>query len=117
MEYPSGPYLSYGLLSRGTSCGESWYKLESAIITQYIQRTDLRPFAQILCYPVITAGAYAHEESIQNLLQEHAEDEQLRNHVSLELQVHKDVPEPFCGIPIPIQRFPYKILCCLPLPW
>ena len=26
-------------------------------------------------------------------------------------------PEPFCGIPIPIQRFPYKILCCLPLPW
>ena len=28
-------------------------------------------------------------------MQEHAEDEQLRNHVSLELQVHKDVPRTF----------------------
>lgn len=74
------------------SLGINW---NQPIITQYIQRTDLRPFAQILCYPVITAGAYAHEESIQNLLQEHAEDEQLRNHVSLELQVHKDVPRTF----------------------
>lgn len=74
------------------SLGINW---NQPIITQYFQRQDLRPFGQILCYPVITAGAYAHEESIRNLLQEHAEDAQLRKHVSLELHVHKDVPRTF----------------------
>ena len=41
------------------SLGINW---NQPIITQYFQRQDLRPFGQILCYPVITAGAYAHEE-------------------------------------------------------
>lgn len=65
------------------------------LITEYFHRDDLRPYAQILCYPLITSGEFAHEESMQNLLQERACDPQARKQVSLELLVHRNVPRTF----------------------
>lgn len=65
------------------------------MVTDVLQRQDLQPFAQILCYPVISSGTYAHVESFQNLLQDKADDETYRTMVSLEQQVHKQVPRTF----------------------
>lgn len=53
---------------------------------------DIKPNALCLCYPVITAGIYRHEESISNCLA----DESLRyENVSLELQVDENMPPVF----------------------
>lgn len=65
------------------------------VITDFFHRADLRPFAQILCYPLITAGAATHEESMRNLLQNQYDNPQMRDRVSLELLVHPDVPRTF----------------------
>lgn len=54
----------------------------------------LKPFGLILCYPVITSDrTYTHEESIQNLIGDAGED--LREKMSLEKQVGKQVPQTF----------------------
>ena len=53
----------------------------------------LRPDGLILCYPVITAGPYAHEGSFQNLLGDRVEE--LREQVSLEKLVTGDTPPVF----------------------
>lgn len=55
---------------------------------------QIRPNRLLLCYPVITAGAFAHEGSFQNLLGEEIAEEQ-RAEQSLELQVHPDMPPVF----------------------
>lgn len=52
-----------------------------------------RPDAAILCYPVITSGEMAHQESIENLLGE-ASAEELQ-YMSLEKQVSADMPPCF----------------------
>lgn len=65
------------------------------LITEVFQDHTLRPYAQILCYPVITAGVQAHEESFRNLLQEDYDKPEMRELVSLERQVHRDVPRTF----------------------
>ena len=58
------------------------------------EREELRPNALVLGYPVITAGAAAHEESIHNLLG--AQDTpKMRRSVSLETQVSGCVPPVF----------------------
>lgn len=51
-----------------------------------------RPEAQILCYPVITAGKYAHERSMTNLA---GKDTGRWGQFSLEHMVHKGVPPTF----------------------
>jgi len=53
-----------------------------------------RPDALILCYPVISAGAFAHEGSFQNLLGAEGSPE-LRQKMSLELQVTPETPPTF----------------------
>lgn len=53
----------------------------------------LRPDGMILCYPVITAGEYAHRGSIQNLLGER--EQELSAKMSLEDQVDADTPPAF----------------------
>lgn len=53
-----------------------------------------RPNGQILCYPVITAGAYTHQGSIDNLIGEHPTEEQ-RKTVALEQQISADTPPAF----------------------
>ena len=56
----------------------------------------VRPDKLILCYPVISAGRYAHQESICCLLgEEGAQKEELRALVSLENQVDEDFPPVF----------------------
>ncbi len=57
-----------------------------------------RPNAQILCYPVITAGEYAHRGSIVNLVGEadgHQYDNPRADAVSLEKHVSADTPPCF----------------------
>ncbi len=54
---------------------------------------QIRPNGMILCYPVITSGAFGHEESFRNLLGERYEE--LREQISLEKQVSKDTPKTF----------------------
>ena len=56
-------------------------------------KEDIRPNGQILCYPVITAGEYAHCGSFANLLGEDAEEMQCK--FSLENMVNHDVPRTF----------------------
>ena len=60
---------------------------------QMPQGRDCRPDAMILGYPVITAGEYAHRESVRNLLGD--DEERLRDEVSLERFVREDTPPVF----------------------
>lgn len=53
-----------------------------------------RPNAQILCYPVLTAGAYTHQGSIENLIGTAPTEEQ-RAMVALEQQIDGDTPPAF----------------------
>ncbi len=55
---------------------------------------ESRPDAVILCYPVITTGKYAHEESIRMLLGDDPSAEELE-YMSLEKNVTKDTPPAF----------------------
>lgn len=52
-----------------------------------------QPNGQILCYPVITSGEFAHKGSFENLIGEGQEE--LRKKMSLEYQVNKDTPRTF----------------------
>ena len=54
---------------------------------------EMCPDAMILCYPVITSGAYAHRESIVNLLGESYAS--MKEDVSLERFVREDTPPVF----------------------
>lgn len=53
----------------------------------------LRPNGQILCYPVITSGLYAHHGSIHNLLDDRYEED--KDSQSLENFVTQDTPPTF----------------------
>lgn len=55
----------------------------------------IRPDGLILCYPVITAGEYAHEGSVKNLLGERRVDRELLDLISLEKQAGSQVPPTF----------------------
>lgn len=62
--------------------------------TSLIKKGMNKPNALILSYPVITSGEFAHKGSFDNLVGEEAEEELLQ-HMSLELQVNKNVPPTF----------------------
>ncbi|MBO5278991.1 MAG: alpha/beta hydrolase [Lachnospiraceae bacterium] len=53
----------------------------------------IRPSGQVLCYPVITSGEFAHRGSFRALLGER--EEELKDFVSLENQVTADTPPAF----------------------
>lgn len=55
---------------------------------------QIRPDRLLLCYPVITAGAFAHQGSFQNLLGRELSEEEKREQ-SLEQQVHPEMPPVF----------------------
>ena len=55
---------------------------------------QLKPAGMILCYPVITSGAYAHRGSFEALLKNQYNEEMLTLN-SLEKQVSKDTPQAF----------------------
>lgn len=54
----------------------------------------LRPNAQILGYPVITSGRYAHRNSFENLLGENSSEMQMER-LSLENSVNENTPATF----------------------
>lgn len=53
----------------------------------------LKPNGMILCYPVITAGKFAHKASFENLLGD--QEQELAMHVSLEMHVTSKTPKAF----------------------
>ena len=59
----------------------------------YADRIKLRPNGLMLCYPVITSGKFAHEDSIKNLLGE--DYLELKEMMSLEHAVNEHVPRTF----------------------
>ena len=71
----------------------------TALLTDVLGSSQaFRPNGQILCYPVITAGEFAHRGSIINLVGEqdgNAYDNQRADTVSLEKQVSQDTPPCF----------------------
>lgn len=56
-------------------------------------KKELRPDGQILCYPVITAGEHAHEDSFRKLLGDSYDDK--KDELSLEKHVNASVPRTF----------------------
>ena len=56
---------------------------------------EIHPNGMILCYPVITSGAFCHPGSFKNLLGDQAENTELQQFVSLENQVGKHTPKTF----------------------
>ncbi len=72
-----------------------------------VERESARPDAAILCYPVVSMGAYAHAGSRENLLGPLADDPAARRAHSLELQAGKGAPPCFvwhtaddAGVPV-----------------
>ncbi|MGG7143122.1 alpha/beta hydrolase [Clostridium nigeriense] len=57
-------------------------------------KTEVKPNAMILSYPVITSGEFAHKGSFDNLLGEYASEKE-REELSLEKLVSKDTPKTF----------------------
>lgn len=87
--------LTMGFSAGGHLCASFSSYWNHPIVTDYLQRTDLCPFAQILCYPVIVSNTYEHVESIQNLLQDSFDSSTMKDMVSLEKQIHGQVPRTF----------------------
>lgn len=56
-------------------------------------KEDIRPNAQLLCYPVITSGEYAHRGSFVALLGDRYDE--LADKMSLENQVNENTPKAF----------------------
>ncbi len=56
---------------------------------------QVRPNRMVLCYPVITGLAFAHEGSFRNLLGDAYEEVTKRQGLSLETQVNQDTPPTF----------------------
>ncbi|NLL77029.1 MAG: alpha/beta hydrolase [Clostridiales bacterium] len=69
---------------------------------------EIRPNGQILCYPVITSGEYAHRDSFVKLLGDKCEDEEQLELVSLEKQVTADVPITFLWHTVTDQAVPVE---------
>lgn len=75
------------------SLGVFW---NQEFIARSIHRSidEIKPNGMILCYPVITSGEFAHENSFVNLLGEEAGEKEW-GAVSLEKQVSSDTPRTF----------------------
>ena len=67
--------------------------LAEALGLEGANRKLLRPDGMILCYPVITAGEFAHRGSFENLLQERQAE--LSEYLSLENRVSEKTPPTF----------------------
>ncbi len=66
---------------------------------------DAKPDAMVLCYPVISAGQFAHERSIRNLA---GDDASLKEKMSLENQVNRATPPAFIWTTRTDQSVPYE---------
>ncbi len=60
------------------------------------ESSQIQPAKQILCYPVITSGDYAHKDSFKNLSGfSESEKPDIWEQMSLEKHITKDVPQTF----------------------
>lgn len=84
--FSAGGHLAASL---GVFWKESWLSRESGLMPPAI-----RPDGLILCYPVITSGAFAHRGSFEMLIGE-LKDPVLEKQLSLENQVSQAVPPVF----------------------
>ncbi len=81
--FSAGAHLA-GLL------GTKWS--DPGIFGEAAEREKIRPNAMVLCYPVITAGEYAHRGSFERLAGKNIE---AQNNFSLEALVTKNTPPAF----------------------
>lgn len=77
-----------------TACLGSFWQDDWLLKMLGADKEELRPFGQILCYPVISSSTFAHAESFRNLLGNEASEALLKK-VSLEDQVHEGTPPTF----------------------
>ncbi|MDD3278562.1 MAG: alpha/beta hydrolase [Lachnospiraceae bacterium] len=75
--------------SLGVFWKEAWLAEKTGVSSE-----QLKPAGMILCYPVITSGAFAHRGSFEALLKGEYTEELLERN-SLEKQVTKDTPPTF----------------------
>ena len=68
-----------------------------------------KPNAQILSYPVITSGEFAHKDSFKNLTGTDDEVKHLWSSLSLERRITDIIPPTFYGIHMRIYVFLLKI--------
>lgn len=77
------------------ACLGAYWNREAYLEPAGVTAAQARPNALILCYPVITSGAYAHTGSFQALLgKEYGNPEQMEA-LSVEKQVTSDMPPCF----------------------
>ena len=76
------------------SLGVFWNSPELQAATG-LSAEEMRPNKQVLCYPVITSGPFAHRASFDNLLIGREDADTLREKLSLENQVSADTPPTF----------------------
>ena len=92
---PYNPAASNLSVSQITDIAKTFnIEAQSADATDPIEQQSSRPDLGILCYPVITMGAFTHQGSKNNLLGTNASPELVRE-LSNELQVTKDTPPCF----------------------
>jgi acetyl esterase/lipase len=70
------------------------YTLAESLVPEGKDKISARPDAGILCYPVLSSGEFGHGGSLKNLLGENSSDEMMKK-MSLELNVHKNMPPIF----------------------
>lgn len=75
------------------SAGMFWHEEEWANILG-VSTEAVKPNGMVLCYPVITSGKYAHDDSFKCLLGDNA-DPELKEKMSLEKQVNENAPKAF----------------------
>ena len=84
-----------GFSAGGHLAGSLSVLWDSGTVRQALDKGDNpRPNAQVLCYPVITSGKFAHKGSFYNLLGEEYSEE-TATAVSLERLVRADTPPAF----------------------
>lgn len=84
-----------GFSAGGHLAGSLSVLWDSPTVKEALQSGDCpRPDAQILCYPVITSGEFAHKDSFRNLLGTQY-SEQAAQELSLERLVRFDTPPAF----------------------
>ena len=76
-----------------TACLGAFWNTEELREGTHLTSEAIRPNGLILCYPVITSGKYAHEDSFRTLLGTRYEE--LREHLSIEKQITADFPRTF----------------------
>lgn len=74
---------------------QDWLRRYTGIRDRDPEHRLLRPNGLLLCYPVITAGEYAHRGSFENLIGGLPQQQELTEQLSLERQVNGDVPPTF----------------------